>query len=169
MSPSRTLTAARPRPLPWLLAALATLLFLASATALRAQAVPGNYEVFIDSVHVGNATAVANLPVQGVPATASTPGMVAPHQAAAGTQTSVVVATKDPMLLALLHGWVGANNSGTKNTVQPKTVEIDQIIPTGGPLRYVLHDAWPSRFDAPGPDGTVMVTIVYGRAEIVHQ
>jgi len=169
MSPSRTLTAARPRPFPWLIAVLATLLFLASATVLRAQAVPGNYQVFIDSVHVGNATAVANLPVQGVPATPSTPETHAPHQAAAGTQASVVVATKDPTLLALLHGWVGVNNSGTKNTVQPKTVEIDQIIPTGGPLRYVLHDAWPSRFDAPGPDGTVMVTLVYGRAEIVHQ
>lgn len=169
MSPSRTLTAARPRPLPWLLAALATLLFLVSATALRAQAIEGNYQVFIDSVHVGNATAVANLPVQGVPAVPSTPGVAAPHQAAAGTQTSVVVATKDPTLLALLHGWVGINNSGTKNTVQPKEVEIDQIIPTGGPIRYVLHGAWPSRFDAPGPDGTIMVTIVYQRAEILHR
>ena len=146
-------------------AALVAMLAL-SAGAARAQA-PA-YQVLVDSVRVGTATAVANLPVQGVPTMHRTDTSVPPRQAAAGTQTSVVVSTADAGLLTILHGWVAANNSGTKNTVQPKLVEIDQIVPTGGPIRYVLHDAWPSRFDAPGPDGTVMVTIVYQRAEVLH-
>lgn len=168
MSLRRTLAAAPHRSHNLIYLALAALVSLLLASAAWAQ-VPAAYQVFVDSVHVGNAATVTNLPVQGVPATPSTPEVVASHQAAAGTQTSVVLTTRDPMLLALLRGWMGANNSGTKNTVQPKTVEIDQVIPTGGPLRYVLHDAWPSHIDAPGADGTSAVTIVYGRAEILHQ
>lgn len=165
MSPSRTLITARPRPLPWIFAALATLLFLISATTLRAQA--GNYQVLVDSVAVGSATSVTNLPVQGVPSTESTPTTAPPHRAAAGTQTSVVLTTSNMGLTTIMRGWMGMNNSGTKNTVQPKTVEIDQIVPTGGPIRYVLHDAWPSHIDSAA--GSTAITIVYGRAEILHQ
>lgn len=155
----------RLRPFASMSAALVAMLAL-SAGAVRAQA-PA-YQVLIDGVRVGSATAAANLPVQGVPTMQRTDTTAPPHQAAAGTQTSVVISTNDAALLTVLHGWVAANNSGTKNTVQPKLVEIDQVLPTGGPLRYVLHDAWPSRFDAPGPDGTVMVTFVYQRAEVLH-
>lgn len=167
MSPRRTFVAARPRPrpLPWILAVFATILFLISAGALRAQA--GNYQVLLDSVAVGSATSVANLPVQGVPATTSTATTVPPRQAHAGTQTSVVLTTSDLALVTVMRGWMASNNSGTKNTVQPKTVEIDQIVPTGGPIRYVLHDAWPSHFDSAG--GSTTITIVYGRAEVLHQ
>jgi len=164
MSPRRTFVAARPRPLPWLLAAFATILFLFSATMLRAQA--GNYQVLVDSVAVGSATSVTNLPVQGVPATTATETTVPPHQAHAATQTSIVLTTSDLGLVTVLRGWMAANNSGTKNTVQPKTVEVDQIVPTGGPVRYVLHDAWPSHIDS--ANGSTVVTIVYGRAEVLH-
>lgn len=175
MRPSRPVAVARQRPVPSLvpaipaIAAIAAILSLLLAGAAHAQAAVPAYQVRIDSVNVGTAAAVANLPVEGVPSTQSTATTVPPHQAAAATQTSVVVATRDAGLLAVLRGWVASNNSGSKNTVQPKTVEIDQVLPTGGPLRYVLHDAWPSNFAAPGPDGTVMVTIIYQRAEILHQ
>lgn len=165
MSPRRTFVAARPRPLPWILAAFATLLFLISASALRAQA--GNYQVLVDSVSVGSATAVANLPVPGVPSTTPTETTVPPKQAHAATQTSIALTSSDLGLVTVMRGWMAANNSGTKNTVQPKTVEVDQIVPTGGPIRYVLHDAWPSHIDS--ASGSTTITIVYGRAEVLHQ
>jgi hypothetical protein len=121
----------------------------------------------IDSVNVGTATSVANLPVPHV-TTPTNPDSNPPgHQANAGTQTSVVMTTSDLALVTVLRGWMGSNNSGKKDTVKPKLVEIDQVAgDNGGPFRYVLHDAWPSHIDMSG--GSTVVTIVYQRAEVLR-
>ncbi len=138
--------------------AAAMLIFASIARAQDAS----EYRVIVDSVAVGTATGVANLPVEHTHLSQSTDPTVPARQTVAGHQESVVVTTRDPALTTLMRAWMGANNSGTKNTVQPKTVEIDHVVPSGGPFRYILHDAWPSSVDAG------VITIVYQRMEVLH-
>lgn len=150
--------------------ALAALLCLSTTAAHAQNPAPAPtptpaYRVLVDSVAVGSASAVANLPVEHATQPLHPDSALPGRQTAAARQASVVLTTTDPALLAVLRAWMGANNSGSKDTVQPKVVEIDQIGGTGGPFRYVLHDAWPSRIDPGAPS---VVTIVYQRAEVLR-
>jgi hypothetical protein len=70
-----------------------------------------------------------------------------------------VILTADPVLIAAIQSWMKADNSGLKDTVQRKTVEIDRIVDSNTAARYRLTDAWPSRID--GASGASAITIVY--------
>ena len=61
--------------------------------------------------------------------------------------------------------WMAANNSGSKDTVQPKTVEIDRMSGTAPATRYRLKGAWPTKLDSVGNES--VITIVYQTLEPV--
>lgn len=154
---------------PKLLRATAVALTLAGPSVPAALAQPSVgptvYHVRIDGNDAGVATHAENLP-ETAALEPRTPTHVPARRVAAPVQASVILTTADSTLVHAIRAWMGVNNSGDKDTVQPKTVEITDVLPTGNPVRYVLHGAFPSRIDT-GSGGTA-VTIVYGHAEVVH-
>ncbi|HEY5085801.1 MAG TPA: hypothetical protein VII66_00450 [Gemmatimonadaceae bacterium] len=69
--------------------------------------------------------------------------------------------------MSAIQAWMNADNSGYKNTVQRRTVEIDRLMGTSPIARYRLSDAWPSRIDPAGT--TSAITIVYQQLEAIPQ
>jgi hypothetical protein len=117
------------------------------------------YRVLIDGVAIGTATAAANLTSDRVVLHQNADPTLPSRQVASGSQSSVILTTADPVLIAAIQSWMKADNSGLKDTVQRKTVEIDRIVDSNTAARYRLTDAWPSRID--GASGASAITIVY--------
>jgi hypothetical protein len=104
-------------------------------------------------------TAAANLTSDRVVLHQNADPTLPSRQVASGSQSSVILTTADPVLIAAIQSWMKADNSGLKDTVQRKTVEIDRIVDSNTAARYRLTDAWPSRID--GASGASAITIVY--------
>jgi hypothetical protein len=151
------------RALNMRLAAAAMLVALAIVPIQAQQPAPATFRVLIDGVAAGSAMAVANLPADTTMLRQSSNPNLPSTQASAGQQASVIITTSDPALVSAIRAWVNADNSGYKDTVQRKTVELDRLGGTG-PARYQLSDAWPSRIDTGTPTA---ITIVYQRLTII--
>ena len=141
------------------LAAIAIASPILAGTAMAQDAPP--FRVLIDGTAIGSATAAANLPTDAVVLHQSADTTLPRTQVAAGQQSSVILTTTDPILVGAMRTWMSANNSGSKNTVQPKTVEIDRI-DGATTTRYRLLNAWPSKLE---PGATTAITIVYQQLE----
>jgi hypothetical protein len=140
-------------------------LALAPAAAMSQGSGGSSFRVLIDGAVAGSATAAANLPTQAVVMTQdSNPNLPAAQVAASG-QGSVILTTADPALIAAIQAWMKADNSGFKDTVQRKTVEIDRVMGSGPTTRYRLSDAWPSKLDT--ATGNTAITIVYQRLALI--
>lgn len=124
-----------------------------------------NYQVKIDGAAAGSAATVANLPTQRVAMTQDSNPSLPSKQVVSSEQASVTIMTADPGLVSAIQSWMAADNSGTKNTVQRKTVEIDRTSGTAPPTRYLLKGAWPTKLDSVGSES--VITIVYQTLEPV--
>jgi hypothetical protein len=159
-------------PITLAIAAAAFVIVPIIATAQTA-----SYRVLINGAAAGTATAVTNLPTDTAAAVTNPPTDTAATQqdsdattpskpVLASGQGSVVVTTADPALIAAIQAWMKADNSGFKDTVQRKTVEIDRLMGMGSTTRFELSDAWPSRIDASSGSSS-MITIVYERLVLI--
>jgi len=117
------------------------------------------FRVSINGVLAGTATSAANLTTDRVVLHQDSNPALPSRQVASNEQGSVILTTADPALIAAIQAWIKADNSGFKDTVQRKTVEIDRVAGTNVVTRYRLVDAWPSRIDAAGDASAI--TIVY--------
>jgi hypothetical protein len=124
-----------------------------------------SFRVLIDGAAAGTATSVTNLPADPVVVRQDSNPSLPPKQVISGGQGSVVLTTADPALVAAIQAWMKADNTGFKDTVQHKTVEIDRLLGNGSATRYRLSDAWPSKVE--GPSGSTMITLVFQRLEII--
>ncbi|MEO8945680.1 MAG: hypothetical protein ABI338_04210 [Gemmatimonadaceae bacterium] len=143
-----------------LASAIAAILVIAPISA-SAQMMPGNYRVLVDGMPAGMASTVANLPTSRVVVTQDSNPNIASRQVESNTQEQVTLMTSDSTLVSAMQGWMAADNSGTKNTVQRKTVEIDRASGTGPGSHYVLKGAWPTKIESVGAQ--TVITIVYQR------
>lgn len=149
-----------------LTAAIAVAVFGAAPLAANAQGMTqGAYRVLIDGTPAGSAATVANLPTQRVAMTQDSNPTLPSKQVASSEQASVTIMTADPNLVSAIQAWMAANNSGSKDTVQPKTVEIDRMSGTAPATRYRLKGAWPTKLDSVGNES--VITIVYQTLEPV--
>ena len=117
------------------------------------------FRVSINGVLAGTATSAANLTTDRVVLHQDSNPSLPSRQVASNEQGSVILTTADPALIAAVQAWMKADNSGLKDTVQRKTVEIDRVMDGNVVTRYRLVDAWPSRVDAAG--GASAITMVY--------
>jgi hypothetical protein len=117
------------------------------------------FRVSIDGVLAGTATSAANLTTDRVVLHQGSNPALPSRQVASNEQGTVILTAADPALIAAIQAWMKADNSGFKDTVQRKTVEIDRVMGTNVVTRYRLVDAWPSRIDGAG--GASAITIVY--------
>jgi hypothetical protein len=141
--------------------AVTALIVSVTPARARAQASAGAYSVLINGAPAGSASAVANLPTDAVVLHQDSTSALPSKQVSSSEQTSVVLTTMDPALVSAIQTWMKADNSGFKDTVQRKTVEIDRTAGSGPNNRYQLQDAWPSKLES--ADGTTTITIVYQR------
>jgi hypothetical protein len=123
------------------------------------------YRVIIDGTPAGSAATVANLPTDRVAMTQDSNPNLPSKQIASNEQSSVTIMTADPNLVSAIQAWIAADNSGSKNTVQRKTVEIDRAPGTSPAARYLLKGAWPTKLDSVGSES--VITIVYQTLEPV--
>lgn len=142
---------------------VATTLAHLPARASAQDATVTTFRVMIDGTPAGFATTAANLPTEGVVLRQSTNPNLPSTQVASAGQGNVILTTTDPALISTMQAWIKADNSGEKNTVQRKTVEIDRVTPMKPIARYGLLDAWPTKVDA--TDGTTVITLVFERLE----
>jgi hypothetical protein len=140
--------------------AIAALLAIAPLS-VSAQMMRGNYRILVDGMAAGMASTVANLPTSRVVVTQDSNPAIASRQVESNSQAQVTLMTTDSALVSAMQGWMAADNSGTKNTVQRKTVEIDRASGSGPSNRYVLKGAWPTKIDSVGSE--TVITIVYQR------
>lgn len=140
--------------------AIAAILVIAPLSA-SAQMMRGSYRVLVDGMPAGMASTVANLPTSHVVASQDSNPNIASKQVESNTQEQITLMTSDSALVSAMQGWMAADNSGTKNTVQRKTVEIDRASGNGPGSRYVLKGAWPTKIDSVGAE--TIITIVYQR------
>ncbi len=146
--------------------ALAAVVFAIVPPFVSAQGTQAeSFRVLINAAVVGTATSAANLPTDAVVIQQDSNPNLPRRQVISGQQGSVILTSEDPALISAFQAWIKADNSGYKDTVQRKTVEIDRLVGTGGTSRYRLSDAWPSRIDAAG--GTSTITIVYQRLDMI--
>jgi len=125
----------------------------------------GAYHLLINGAAAGSAATVTNLPTRRVAVTQDSNPDVASKQIISSQQESVTIMTADPNLVSAIQAWMAADNSGTKNTVERKTVEIDRAPGTGVTTRYLLKGAWPTKLDSVGNES--VITIVYETLEPV--
>ena len=124
-----------------------------------------NYQVKIDGTAAGSAATVTNLPTDRVAMTQDSNPNLPSKQIASSEQSSVTLMTADPALVSTIQAWIAADNSGSKNTVQRKTVEIDRTSGSAPATRYLLKSAWPTKLDSVGSES--VITIVYQTLEPV--
>ncbi len=140
------------------IAVLATAFIIAPLGASAQDTTSTDYRVSIDGTPAGTATAVVNLPGNAVVLHQDSIPNLPSKQIVSADQGSIMLTTTDPALVAAIQAWMKANNSGYKDTVQRKTVEIDRI--GGGPnSRTRLSGAWPTKVTAATTGNTI--TIVY--------
>ncbi len=126
---------------------------------------PETYRVLIDGTLAGTASSASNLPTDTVVMRQDSNPAISRRQVASAEQGKLILTSADPALIAAINAWIKADNSGAKNTVQRKAVEIDRSSGTGGMRRYQLSDAWPASIQA--ANGSSMITIVYQRLAII--
>ncbi len=131
----------------------------APAGATAQDTTSATLRVLIDGTPAGIATAAENLPTAGVVLRQDANPNVPSKQVVASGQGNAILVTADAGLVATMQAWMKADNSGYKDTVQRKTVEIDRMTAAGPGTRYQLSGAWPTKIDT-GTGGT-MITIVY--------
>jgi hypothetical protein len=120
---------------------------------------PATLRVLIDGTVAGTATAAENLPTAGTVLHQDNNPTLPSKQVVASGQGTVVLVTADTGLISTMQAWMKADNSGYKDTVQRKTVEIDRMTAAGNGTRYQLSGSWPTKIEA--GDGGTMITIVY--------
>lgn len=131
-----------------------------------ASAQGANYSVLINGDAAGTATGVANLPADTVIMRQRVDPNMPGEQTMSGRQGNVVVTTADPALIAVVQAWMKADNSGFKDTVQRKSVEIDRVVEGAPTVRFQLTNAWPSWIDSATDSSTV--TLVYEKLTIIR-
>jgi len=124
------------------------------------------FQVLIDGTLAGTASAATNLPTNAVAIQQDSTTSLPRTQVESSQQGNVVLTSSDTGLISAIQAWMKVDNSGSRNTVQPKTVEIDRLLGSGATTRYRLSGAWPTRID--GSPGANTITMVYQRLEIVH-
>ncbi|MEO7043384.1 MAG: hypothetical protein ABI035_14065 [Gemmatimonadaceae bacterium] len=124
------------------------------------------FQVLVNGTPVGNASAATNLPADAVEIRQDSTSSLPHNQVESSQQGSVVLTSADPALVATIQSWMKTDNSGYKNTVQRKTVEIDRLVGSGATTRFRLSGAWPTRIGGTPSDNTI--TMVYQRLAIVH-
>jgi hypothetical protein len=117
-----------------------------------------DYRVSIDGTLAGTATAVVNLPGNAVVLHQDSTPNLPSKQIASADQGTVMMTTTDPGLVSAIQTWMKADNSGYKDTVQRKTIEIDRI-GGGANSRIRLSGAWPTKMATATTGNTI--TIVY--------
>ncbi len=147
---------------------MAAVLATAALTALPAGAsaqgtTQSSFQVKIDGTTAGSAATVTNLPTNRVTVTQDSNPTLPSRQIESSQQGSVTLMTSDPALVSAIQSWIATDNSGSKNTVQRKNVEIDHTAASGPVIRYLLKSAWPSKLDSIG--STSVITIVYQTLE----
>lgn len=146
--------------------ALAAIAFVSVPSQAHSQGTqPTTFQVLINGTPVGTASAATNLPSDAAAIQQDSTTGVPRHQLESSQQGNVVLTSADPALISAIQSWVKVDNSGSKNTVQRKTVEIDRLVGGGPSTRYRLSGAWPTRID--GTSGDITITMVYERLEIV--
>lgn len=140
-------------------AVISATLAVAPARAPAQDTTSATIRVLIDGTLAGSASAAENLPITGAVLHQDANPNLPSKQVVSSGQGSVVLVTGDAGLVSTIQAWMKADNSGYKDTVQRKTVEIDRVMATGPSTRFQLSGAWPSKIEA-GPGGT-MITIVY--------
>jgi hypothetical protein len=149
------------RTLNMRLAAITMLATAFTIIPLRAPAqdtTSSDYRVSIDGTVAGIATAVVNLPGNAVVLHQDSTPNLPSKQIASADQGTIMLTTTDPGLVSAIEAWMKADNSGYKDTVQRKTVEIDRI-GGGANSRTRLTGAWPTKVTAATTGNTI--TIVY--------
>lgn len=150
-----------PRTLNMRLAAitmLATALTIIPLHAPAQDTTSSDYRVSIAGTVAGTATAVVNLPGNAVVLHQDSTPNLPSRQIASADQGSIMLTTTDPALVSAIEAWMKADNSGYKDTVQRKTVEIERI-GGGANSRTRLTGAWPTKVTAATTGNTI--TIVY--------
>jgi hypothetical protein len=156
----------QPLPKMRLVATLMAAALLAAAPGpASAQDSTAAFRVLIDGTPAGSATIVTNLPMDAVVLHQNADTARPSTQVASAQQGNVVLTTEDPALTSAIQAWTNTNNSGSKNTVQRKTVEIDRMAGASPSKRYRLMGAWPTKVDVLG--SMTVITIVYQRLEPV--
>ena len=142
--------------------ALAAGVFAAAPAMASAQTlIPANLTVTVDGKAVGFATAAANLPSGGAVLHQNSDPSIPSAQVVSAGQGNVVLLTSDPNLIAAMQAWVQADNSGSKDTVQRKTVQIDRTLVGGPNSRYMLTGAWPTKIEPSTASSGTLITIVF--------
>lgn len=124
------------------------------------------FQVLINGTPAGTASAATNLPTDALVMQQDSTTNLPRTQVESSQQGNVVLTSSDPALISAIQSWMKADNSGYKDTVQRKTVEIDRLVGSGTTTRYRLSGAWPTRIDAGA--GSSAITMVYQRLGIVH-
>ncbi len=143
------------------IAAIAAAFAIVPTTAPAQDTTATTFRVMIDGTPAGAASVAANLPTDAVVLHQNTDPNLPSKQVVSAQQGTVILTTADPALVAAMQAWIKVDNSGDKNTVQRKTVEIDRVRPMRPIARYGLLDAWPTKVEAVG--GTTVITLVYER------
>ena len=147
--------------------AIAAIVFVSVPSPARSQGTQQTtFQVLINGTPVGTASAATNLPADAVVIQQNSTSSIPRNQVESSQQANVVLTSADPALVSAVQSWMKTDNSGSKNTVQRKTVEIDRLVGSGATTRYRLSGAWPTRIDGSPGDNTI--TMVYQRLAIVH-
>ncbi|HXF23120.1 MAG TPA: hypothetical protein VN602_01285 [Gemmatimonadaceae bacterium] len=140
------------------IAVLAAAFMIAPLCASAQDTTSTDYRVSIDGTPAGTATAVVNLPGNAVVLHQDSTPNLPSKQVVSADQGTIMMTTTDPALVSAIRAWMKADNSGYKDTVQRKTVEIDRI-GGGTNSRTRLSGAWPTKVTAATTGNTI--TIVY--------
>jgi|GEM_PF-1615722 hypothetical protein len=140
------------------IAMLATAFTIAPVVASAQDTTSTDYRVLIDGTAAGTATAVVNLPRNAVVLHQDSTPNLPSRQIESADQGTVMLTTTDPALVSAIQAWMKADNSGYKDTVQRKTVEMDRI-GGGANSRIRLSGAWPTKVTSATTGNTI--TIVY--------
>lgn len=147
--------------------AIAAIAFVTVPLLAHSQETPQTtFQVLIDGTPVGTASSATNLPSDAVVLRQDSSTDLPRKQVESDQQGTVVLTSEDPALVSAIQAWMNVDNSGSKNTVQRKTVEIDRRVGTGATTRYKLSDAWPASIDSASEARGI--TIIYQRLEIIH-
>jgi len=147
--------------------AIAAITFVSVPSSAHSQeSTQTTFQVLINGTPAGTASTATNLPSDAVAMQQDSSTNLPRKQVESSQQGTVVLTSEDPALISTIQAWMNVDNSGSKNTVQRKTVEIDRLVGTGATTRYRLSDAWPTSIDS--ANAASGITIVYQRLEIIH-
>ena len=147
--------------------AIAAIAFVTVPSATHAQETSQTtFQVLVNGTPIGAASSATNLPADSVVLRQDFTTNLPRKQVESDQQGTVVLTSADPALISAIQSWLKADNSGYKNTVQRKTMEIDRLVGNGTTTRYRLSGAWPTRINS--ATSSTGITIVYQRVEIIR-